>query len=254
MVTHVTAHSSHSSRALQAQINFGPRRTSRYFSSDRSRTQKLNEPSRLSPEGLRNPNLRDRFEAEAQVMAKLEHLGIVRVYDIVYGEQLLFIVMEVVAGGNLWQWVKTRLEKMPERMACDAIIQAATALQAVHDKGIVHRDIKPHNMLLDQNGNIKLTDFEIAQFHQDSEPDKTMTGLVMGTMGYMAPEQMDDSKQATALSDIYSLGACLYSLPRRVQESFMMKATKTRYSLNSLRVCGRSSNTEACCRQSKRSV
>ena len=112
--------------------------------------------------------------AEAQVMAKLEHKGIVRVYDIVYREKLLFLVMEILAGGNLWQWVKAN-GKMPEKMACQALLEVGRALQLVHENGIVHRDIKPQNMLLNEKGEIKLTDFGIAQFHQETT-SRTMTG------------------------------------------------------------------------------
>lgn len=163
----------------------------------------------LSQEGMKDKSSRDRFHVEAQAMAKVEHSGVVKIYDIVESNQHFFIVMELLKGGTLWHWVKEH-GKMPERMVCQAMLKVVESLIAVHDGGIIHRDVKPHNMLLNEAGEIKLTDFGIAR----GDKSFTQTGLVIGTFGYMAPEQIENSKNVTKRSDIFSIGACLYALCR----------------------------------------
>ena len=161
----------------------------------------------LSPQLMHDKLSRDRFRAEAQSMAKIDHKGIVKIYDIVDTEEHFFIVMELLNGGTLWQWIGQH-GAMPEKMACMAIANVVEALTSVHRQGIIHRDIKPQNMLLNQDGDIKLTDFGIAR----GDSSFTQTGSAIGTFGYMAPEQIENSKYVTSQSDIYSLGACLYAL------------------------------------------
>ena len=161
----------------------------------------------LSPQLMHDKMARDRFRAEAQSMAKIDHKGIVKIYDIVDTNEYFFIVMEFLNGGTLWQWVMKH-GGMPEKMACAAVSNVVEALIAVHRQGIIHRDIKPQNMLLNQAGEIKLTDFGIAR----GDNSFTQTGSAIGTFGYMAPEQIENSKHVTSQSDIYSIGACLYAL------------------------------------------
>ena len=103
----------------------------------------------LHPEQLFQTEARKRFELEAQTMAKIEHPNIVRLFDIVATEEHLFIVMEYVAGGNLWQWIKSN-GKMPERMACEILLPIVAAVHTLHQNGIIHRDIKPSNILIDR--------------------------------------------------------------------------------------------------------
>lgn len=162
----------------------------------------------LFPEFARKRKVRRRFEAEAHTMARLEHPNLVRVVDVGHSGRLPFIVMELVPCGTLMQWIE-RHGPMPERMAIDAMLQVCDAVREVHANGVVHRDIKPHNVLVTEHGVCKLTDFGIA--HEDGE-EKTKAGSVMGTMGYMAPEQRNDASTVDARADIYGVAATLWKL------------------------------------------
>ncbi len=163
----------------------------------------------LLAEHARDPALRKRFEAEAQAMARLEHVNVVRVYDVALDGDLPYISMELVEGGSLDLWIK-RNGAMPARLATEAILQVCDGIAAAHDEGIVHRDVKPHNILVDRKGMCKVTDFGIARMEDDG--NLTLTGTVMGTLGFMAPEQRMDTKLVDARADVYSIGATLFSL------------------------------------------
>ena len=163
----------------------------------------------LLPEYARKRKLRFRFEREATTMLQLEHRHIVKVLAVgTEAERLPFIVMELADGGCVIDWVE-RYGPMPARMAVDVVMQACKGLKAAHDMGIVHRDVKPHNILITRRGVCRLTDFGIAQLETQG---MTKTGSVMGTLGYMAPEQRTDSKNVDIRADIYGLGATLYKL------------------------------------------
>jgi len=162
----------------------------------------------LLPEFARKKKLRQRFEREAHTMARLEHPNLVRVVDVGTSGRLPFIVMELVPSGTLMQWVE-RNGPMPEALAVDALIQVAQGLGEVHRNGVIHRDIKPHNVLINEQGVCKITDFGIAQ---ESEEGLTRAGSVMGTMGYMAPEQRNDAAGVDARADVYGFGATLWKL------------------------------------------
>ncbi len=165
----------------------------------------------LAPEFAHKPKIAQRFEAEAQMMAILEHRNIVRVYDVGRdGDDIAYIVMELVEGGCLVDWLELN-GPMPPRMAVEVMLEVCDGLQAAHDKGIVHRDMKPHNVLVTLDGVCRITDFGIARVG-DSDHSQTKTGTVMGTWGYMAPEQRTDAKSVDARADVYGLGATLYSL------------------------------------------
>jgi serine/threonine-protein kinase len=164
----------------------------------------------LLPEYARKQKIMARFESEAQTMALLEHPHIVRVYDVDHDGEHAYIVMELVEGGSLVDWLE-RNGPMPPRMAVQVLVEVAQALQFAHDKGVVHRDIKPHNIMVDRDGVCRLTDFGIARAG-DSDVNLTKTGAVMGTWGYMAPEQRADAKHVDARADVYALAATLYSL------------------------------------------
>lgn len=161
----------------------------------------------LLPKHARDKSLRNRFENEALTMRSLEHPNLVRVYDVGAGEKLPFIVMELVNAGSLYRWTKT-YGGMPPRMACEAMIQLCAGLGAVHARGVVHRDIKPRNVLIHHDGVLKLTDFGIAQLENSQE---TRTGLAMGTLGFMSPEQLHDAKSVDLRTDIYAIGATLWT-------------------------------------------
>lgn len=165
----------------------------------------------LSPEFADKKKISRRFEAEAQTMALLEHRNIVRVYDVGRdGSDIAYIIMELVEGGCLVDWLESN-GPMPPRMAVSALVEICEGLQAAHDKGVVHRDIKPHNVLVTLEGVCRVTDFGIARVG-DIENSQTKTGSVMGTWGYMAPEQRTDAKNVDVRADVYATGATLYSL------------------------------------------
>ncbi len=164
----------------------------------------------LLPEYSKKKKILARFESEAQTMALLEHPHVVRVYDVDREGEFAYLVMELVEGGCLVDWVETH-GCMPPRMAVDCMIEVCQGIQYAHDRGVIHRDIKPHNVMIDRHGVCKVTDFGIARAG-DSDQALTKTGAVMGTWGYMAPEQRSDAKHVDVRADVYALGATLFSL------------------------------------------
>ncbi len=163
----------------------------------------------LLPEFARRKKLRRRFANEGRTMMQLDHRNIVRIIDVGPDDDLPFIAMEIADGGCVIDWIEA-YGPMPPRLAIDVIMQACKGLKAAHAQGIVHRDVKPHNILITRRGRCQLTDFGIAQI--DEGNGMTKTGSVMGTLGYMAPEQRTDSKNVDGRADVYGLGASLYKL------------------------------------------
>lgn len=155
---------------------------------------------------------RERFLREARAVAALDHPNIVRAYDIDQDSNLHFLVMEYVDGSNLQEIVK-RTGALDVRRAVHYIAQSALALQHAHEvAGIVHRDIKPGNILVDRNGVVKVLDMGLARFFYDEEDLLTQKydENVLGTADYLAPEQALDSHSVDIRADIYGLGATLY--------------------------------------------
>jgi serine/threonine protein kinase len=153
-----------------------------------------------------------RFHREAQAVAALDHPNIVRAYDIGEDNKLHFLVMEHVDGSSLQEIIKKAGPLDPIR-AAHYIRQAALGLQHAHETaGIVHRDIKPGNILVDRNGIVKVLDMGLARFFHDEEDQltKQFDENVLGTADYLAPEQAIESHSATIRADIYSLGGTFY--------------------------------------------
>jgi len=165
----------------------------------------------LAPEYSAKGDLRRRFESEAATMARLRHTNIAAVYDIGDDNGSPYLVMELVGGGSLNDHLNT-FGPLPARLAVEVTISVLTALQLAHDSGVVHRDIKPHNVLLSRDGTAKVTDFGIARVQEDDSPSLTRTGSVMGTWAYMAPEQRAGSRTLDRRADLYSAGAMLVDL------------------------------------------
>jgi serine/threonine protein kinase len=163
----------------------------------------------LPREFLHDPQFRVRFEREAKTIALIEHPAIVPVYDFGEEEGQPYIVMRYMSGGSL----ADRLARgsLPVSEVINMINRLAPALDAAHSKGVVHRDLKPGNILYDQYGNSFLSDFGIARLHQSS--NTTLTGdAILGTPAYMSPEQVQGQNDIDGRSDIYSLGVILYQV------------------------------------------
>ena len=160
----------------------------------------------LKQQYMGDPDFVERFRTEAKHAAMINHDGIANVYD--YGEDdgSAYLVMELVPGESLSS-ILEREKTLPEQQVISIIAQTALALDAAHREGLVHRDIKPGNLLIAPDGQVKITDFGIARVA--NQVSLTQTGQVMGTVQYLAPEQAT-GKPASALGDIYSLGIVAY--------------------------------------------
>jgi tRNA A-37 threonylcarbamoyl transferase component Bud32 len=162
---------------------------------------------------LDNPDAMERFRREVQAAAQLSHPNIVTAYDAEQAGDTHFLVMEFVPGQSLAE-VLHKKGPLPVVHACHYVRQAALGLQHAHERGMVHRDIKPHNLMLTPKGQVKVLDFGLAKVVSEGRPKQTLTALnsYMGTPEYTAPEQATDARSADIRADLYSLGCTLYCL------------------------------------------
>jgi serine/threonine-protein kinase len=165
----------------------------------------------LHPRLTANPELLQRLTREAHLAAKLSHNNIVQAIDVGSAGSLHYFVMELVEGTS----IKHELEKgkiYPEKEAVEIVLQIAQALQHAHRRGLIHRDVKPANIILTPDGIAKLADLGMARETTDEELARAEKGMTIGTPYYIAPEQIHGHEDIDARVDIYSLGATLYHM------------------------------------------
>ena len=164
--------------------------------------------------GADDPSTLERFHREARAVARLHHPNIVDAYDVDQQGKLNFLVMEYVDGVNLEDYV-AHLGPLEPGRAAHYVTQAALGLHHAHGAGMVHRDIKPSNLLIDRSGTVKILDMGLARLFHDESDNLTRSSdvqLILGTLDFLAPEQVVDSHDVDIRADIFSLGATLYYL------------------------------------------
>lgn len=167
----------------------------------------------VHPDARTRGDFESRFAREARALAQLNHPNIITVHDFGQADDIYYFVMEYVDGINLRQMLLG--QKLTPAQALQVVPAICDALQYAHDHGVVHRDIKPENILIDTAGNIKIADFGLAKLlDQESTVNTRLTQdhQVMGTMHYMAPEQIEHPMDVDHRADIYSLGVVIYEL------------------------------------------
>jgi serine/threonine protein kinase len=186
----------------------------------------------MSPKAVQSPDSVRRFQREVHAAARLTHPNIVAAFDADQAGQTHFLVLEYVEGRDLSSLVKSQGCLDPAK-AVDCILQAARGLQYAHEQGVIHRDIKPGNLLMDEEGTVRILDMGLARLEGTAEQaELTGTDQIMGTVDYMAPEQAADTRRADARADIYSLGITLWYLltgrPAYSGDTLMAKLLKHR--------------------------
>lgn len=166
----------------------------------------------LSPRLGSDPSFTERFAREARTLARLAHPNIVTVFDFGSTDSMPYLVMEYIDGVNLRDAIQ--MGRVKAERALEIVQQICQALQYAHDSGIIHRDIKPENILIDRRGHVKIADFGLAKLLEPTPEEFTLTGTrqVMGTLSYMAPEQIEKPHTVDHRADLYSLGVVFYEL------------------------------------------
>lgn len=176
--------------------------------------RKINEEMALKvlrPEIAPNTTAVERFKNELKLARRISHKNVCRLFDLHEEAGILFITMEYVPGEDLGILVR-REGRLPTEKACSLAAQIAEGLAQAHRLGVIHRDLKPHNIRIDPNGSVRIMDFGIAR--EIAGPDLTATGMIIGTPYYMSPEQAA-GKSADERTDIYALGTILYEMVTR---------------------------------------
>jgi len=164
----------------------------------------------LDPALAVDPKAVERFRREAVTSANLEHPSIVRVYDVEQSGDLHYMAMRFVQGTTLREILRDN-GALPVDVIVNIVKPIAAAIHYAHLHGVIHRDVKPGNILVEPDGTVLLTDFGIARAADNTQSSLTAHGHVMGTADYLAPEQIS-GRPATASSDVYSLGVVLYEM------------------------------------------
>lgn len=159
-----------------------------------------------------DPAFTERFAREARALARLNHPNVINVFDYGQAGGHFFILMEYVDGANLREVQRTG--RLSPAQALAIVPQLCEALQYAHDEGVVHRDIKPENILFDRKGRVKIADFGLAKLAARTTSETVLTGSnqIVGTWQYMAPEQVEHSREVDHRADIYSMGVVLYEM------------------------------------------
>lgn len=165
----------------------------------------------LLPHFLKNEEIKMRFKNEASTLAHLQHPNIVGLFDYLEDESGMYLIMEYVEGVELGDYTSKVTGPMPENIAVPIITQVLSAFSYAHSKGIVHRDVKPANILITKDGSVKILDFGIARILGEGNSNLTKTGTQMGTVYYMSPEQVQ-GKKVDIRTDIYSLSITFYQM------------------------------------------
>lgn len=195
--------------------------TSRVYLGLDSQTQVWRAIKILHPELATDADIRHRLEVEASAMQALRHPHVLRVFAAGREQGRVWFVMEHAARGSVDDWIVTN-GTLPAPAAVEVLLQVCAALGHAHGHGIVHRDITPRNILVDDVGACKVGDFGIARV---LEHRITRTGMGLGTLHYMAPEQLDSAKHVDVRADVYAVGCCLYRMltGRVPQDLFLLR-------------------------------
>lgn len=165
----------------------------------------------IDPFVAQDENFLKRFKTEAKALARLDNRNIVNVYALRETEHGLFMVMEYVPALTISEWLREK-SRFSVKETIDITSQILNAIEHAHKIGVIHRDIKPNNILLREDGNVKVMDFGLAKVAQDHGSQATVTHTAAGTLYYMSPEQIKGLKNVDKRSDIYSIGMTIYEM------------------------------------------